>query len=758
LGQSLKPLSSVFASQEAKKQDSLRRLIRELDLGPYSRGGAGAKAYNALRSLGSLMVPSLLAELDGMGPFGLMNASKLLASYPDESLGGLVERYLEDPSPARQEMAAGLLSKLAPESRRKLYPLALASKRDKVRLDGLYAMIGLGSSGEAVMAEIRRIYKEGRTPTRSSLVYLLGQHELLAKPSGRDLLRAAMLDPDRGLRESAFRVYVGHAKDEDEPKAMALMVKMDKYDRESFAELVMEAKRKWPGVLMMGLEFEDVRQQVPGFLNRMGIRLSAPQIESLIVSKDTNLVRLGLERLRVRKELVPEMKPLLALMDHPDSYVRQTATNLLSENGPLLVLEGGRLSKLRQGSRFGGPIAVLEKAHSGHWSKEMLTLWEEIEQVERENPGLNVTGDKINLGRLMARKLTAADWPLVEHFLRQAWLDPRVAISIRSSHYYSRRNAAAALLNAGYLDRDLQPKALLLTSVTTEKIAMLIFDQVSESLVDGEARPRIEGALFQLIADASSNKRDSSQVQKRNAYPRGELLESSFSLLEQLPGSDRDAELLGFIKSPERQVASGASRALLSRTKDRNAVYAAILASPHAESLINRQLGDPLLAQDEKLRETIVVLLSKSLLKTVRHDQLEAFLRNLAPDERRTVLNSLLGKGAKGVSSNNKMVLLKVLGDFKDPSYLSIYEYYLADPQDPVRGEAIMSIGRTFSPKAAPLLLEALKDDFEDNSTMAKSYLMRIDEYLQEKAKWTERFGVRKPTTPGPSGPTHPKK
>ena len=759
LGESLQPLSEAFAAQEAKKQDSLRRLIHELDSGTASRGGSAYKAYNSLRSLGSLMVPSLLAELDGMGPFGLMNASNLLASFPDESLGGLVERYLKDPSPARQEMAAGLLSKLAPEVRRKLYPLALASKRDKVRLDGLHVMIGVGSSRDAVMSKISRIYEEGRTPTRTSLMYVLREHDYTRNPKGRQLLEQAMKDPDSRLRRAAYDVFIVQAKDEDEPAALAMVAKMDDQDRESFASSVFGFNRKWPGVLMLGLGSEEVRSQMPNFLNRNGIRLSSEQIESLLLAKDLNLARFGLERLGIRKELVPRMKPLLTLMDHPDSWIRQQASRLLIDHGPLLVLEGGRLADIGRGTRnYAQQIAILERATRGHWSKEMFELWNQIEQSEREVPGWNPGGDKSNLANLMARKVTAQDWPLVEDFLRQAWQDPRVGQDQRRSPYYPRWKAVQVMWNAGYLGRDLQTKALAVVGATTEKIAMLIFDQIGEALVPGEERPDLEAALFQLIAAARKDERDVSRVQKRHGYPRGEILDSAFSLLGRLPGSDRDAELLSYIGDPDLEVASGASTALLARSKDRRAVYAAILESPHAQSLIMARMRDPLLAQDPKLRESIIGLLSNGLRTNWRQDQLAGFLGNLEEADRRELVRSLLTKGRKDLPWTTSIVLLGVLGDFKDPQYLPIYSLYLGDSKPEVRRHAILSIGRTFSPKAAPLLLEALKDDIAMNTSEAKAYLERIDEYLQARAKWTQRFGVKMPTTPEPSGPGRPKK
>jgi len=735
---------------------SLRRLIHDLDMGPANQGGNAATAYNSLRSLGTLMVPSLLAELDDLGPFGLMNASKLLMSYPDESLDTLVERYLKDASAARQEMASGLLGRLGPLARRRLYPLALESKRDKVRLDGLSAMISLGVEQKQVLSEVSRIYDQGRTSTRTSLLFRIGQSELVKTAQGKALLGRAMVDPEDRLRREALSIFVEQATDKDEDEVLTLLARLGPEDRRVTVEQSIDSGRRWPRVLMKALEFDELRSRVPGLLDRRGIRLSAQQIQSLLGSQDLNLVRFALGRLAVRKELVASMKSLLELMAHPDYGIRSQATNLLVENGSLMLLESGRFLDLTGQSRsFSDPIKVLELVPSGHWVKEMFEVWENVEKAEILSPGLSLAVQKSSLARLIARQARAADWPLVERFLRTANEDPQVATS-RKSGFSNRMLVVDSLLTAGFLTRDLQAKALLLTPITSSDIATALFHRISEDLVPGEARPDIEGALFGVLSEMNKKEPRPEPRDLRNSLPRGELLPSIFQLLAVLPSSSRDADLMGLIDSADETMASGAVTALLQRSSDPRGVLAAMLESRHSEVLLEWNLQRRELAQDKDLREKTVAKLDAGLLDHVTTGLLEDFLENLRKSDRSQILVKLLGSGERKVDPDVTRALIASLGEYREESYLPIYQKYLSNRDDNVRYAAVKAIGQTFSPKAAPLLIEALKD--EAHAGLARQYLVRIDEYIQEKIKWQKRFSGLAPMPAGPSVPNPAKK
>ena len=43
---------------------------------------------------------------------------------------------------------------------------------------------------------------------------------------------------------------------------------------------------------------------------------------------------------------------------------------------------------------------------------------------------------------------------------------------------------------------------------------------------------------------------------------------------------------------------------------------------------------------------------------------------------------------------------------------------------------------RTYSPNAVPFLLEALKDDYDENRSLAEYALSRFESYLQERTRW----------------------
>ncbi len=743
--------------QEVRKQDSLRCLIHELDTGPSSgRNSAASKAYQSLRSLGPLMVSALVAELDDMGPFGLMNASKLLGFYPDESLGALVERYLKDPSPARQEMAAGLLGSLGSGTRRKLYPLALASKRDKVRLAGIYAMTGLGIEEDEILKEIELVYKEGRGPTKSALISVIGAQELEKNARGRDFLRRAMKDPDSNVRAAAFMVFLKTMEDEDEDQVLALLHTLGAGDRGNFLAQVLKRDTRWPRVLMVALAYPDLRSRVRMKLDDLAIRLSPEQISSLFRSKDMGLLRFALQRLQARKALVPKMEPLLGLMEHPDYQIRTQAMMLLVESGDQLLLESRRFEDL---SRLGRPISdlvrILERASGGHWIQEMFEVWRQAEQYEITHSGNSMADVKERIAQLMVRNLGLADWPLLQDFLLGASGDPQVDQGPRDT-YWNRHGLLLTLIEAGYLDRELQIKALHLTPHTTGRIAEEIFNRVSEDLVPGQSRPELESVLFELIAKPA----ETQQASRRHAWSRGSIVGFCFQLLRGLPSSKRDAELLAFVKSSEGEVASAASAALLARSKERTPIYEAMLASPHASALIAGVLDRPELARVSQLRKATIGLLQADMLFQLHMkykpagEKLEAFLHNLGREERTRVLTGLLTKLPQGLDDRLTSLLIERLGDNKDERHLTVFAPYMEDRSHRVRLAAVEAIGKTFSPKAAPYLLEAFKDD--RTIQMARAYLRKIDEYLQEKAKWEKRFSGRKPLTPRPGLPSVP--
>ena len=61
-----------------------------------------------------------------------------------------------------------------------------------------------------------------------------------------------------------------------------------------------------------------------------------------------------------------------------------------------------------------------------------------------------------------------------------------------------------------------------------------------------------------------------------------------------------------------------------------------------------------------------------------------------------------------------------------------------------VRRRSVEALQKTFVKEAAAPLIEALKDDDDRVVSAAKTALLRLSEYFDEKEKWETRFGIKK--------------
>jgi HEAT repeat protein len=169
-------------------------------------------------------------------------------------------------------------------------------------------------------------------------------------------------------------------------------------------------------------------------------------------------------------------------------------------------------------------------------------------------------------------------------------------------------------------------------------------------------------------------------------------------------------------------------------------------------ALIGRVLGEPALQQfaswvilrkethaRPELRQAAVKLLASPPTLLLERD-VHKFLRRIPVEERLAFCKKTLS--AKPVADGNLSEIwqasLRALGDEKSESTIPDLVKGMAHPDQDVREDAAQQLGRTYSPKAVPALLQALKDDEDGVRKNAKAALVKIREYLSELQNWRD--------------------
>ena len=101
----------------------------------------------------------------------------------------------------------------------------------------------------------------------------------------------------------------------------------------------------------------------------------------------------------------------------------------------------------------------------------------------------------------------------------------------------------------------------------------------------------------------------------------------------------------------------------------------------------------------------------------------------------------VIADGAAGKSNRTATLIaasLRALGDLRDPELIPVFASLRDHSDTSVRSQAVKQIGRTFSIKAVPALIESLKDDYKPVVSSARESLQRIHDYLREKEKWED--------------------
>ena len=143
---------------------------------------------------------------------------------------------------------------------------------------------------------------------------------------------------------------------------------------------------------------------------------------------------------------------------------------------------------------------------------------------------------------------------------------------------------------------------------------------------------------------------------------------------------------------------------------------------------------EPLVAQDEALRRAAIECLREAK-DLDGGEELQRFLSRLPAAERIALATEILDAMNQGPGSMGRLVYsaLTTLGELRDEALLPVLAKGLRHSDSVVRYHAIVQIGCTFSVEALPLLLEAMKDEVQQNASLAAQYIERVQKYLEQK-------------------------
>jgi hypothetical protein len=745
LRETLQPKTSFQPKRNAPWQDTLSRLIHDLDTGSGTdRNSPAFRAIASLDQLGSLMVPSLIKELDRMGPFGLMNASKLLSTFPDENLAPLVERFLKDSSPVRQEFAAKLLPKLDPKDQAKLYPQALSSKRDKVRLAGFLSMIRLKKPKDEILTQMFQAFKEGRSSTKIEILKIMRAKKLYTDSRGKNIFQQAVHSPEGPVFDQAIRMFLDSINPyvpSYENEALALLEKLPKERQVTMLDLIAMRKPRWPNILLKAIETPSTNTHfIIKALEAHSIPLPEKTIFNLLSRRDEGLLDFLLNQLSARKDLLPRMSPLLNLLENPNSRIRSRTSSLIFEKAPELLLKSPKFLQdpLQSRVSYIDKISILGRVQKGHWPQQMFGLWKDMEAYEGIHLGRKLRKEKNLLANIMSEKLTDQDWPWIQEFI----LEPHGEPQAKGQIGFTRDQLLKAILRKKVLTPEIQLKALALSPKVSRQHMKTILGQIGKALTFNENRPRLEALAFKILGTdcrAKNPEGDSGEFKLSRYYLAAGIF---LRILAHLPSSSYDKYLWKWLQSSQEDLVSLSSGALQKRINNRREelirYYLTILESPFLIETIGIDLEIPLLIDDPKLQEAVCKGLQGGLLRKIDSVTFQDYLNKLDAATRKTLVIQILKKNKKGIESDMAEVLLKTLGSFHSADNIPIFKPYLQNPDPTIKQAALQAIGETFSLKAVPILLESLKDMALKKT--AKAGLRALDEYTKEKVKWEKRF------------------
>ena len=204
------------AVPQGKGEDPIQRLIAVLDSGS-TRSEAVVDAAAQLDSLGSLVVPHLLAALPKMGPFGISNTLDRLARFSDPRITAALATLID----SSDVLIASTVANDLPNMRRPVaLPLAeriaQAKVEPKVQLGALRALLQYDGAGTQQLAQ--RLAADPSGESQTALIQSLAKAE---QPWVVDVLEALMKHASAEVRASATLEWIRDKKGLTEQQALA---------------------------------------------------------------------------------------------------------------------------------------------------------------------------------------------------------------------------------------------------------------------------------------------------------------------------------------------------------------------------------------------------------------------------------------------------------------------------------------------------------------------------------------------------------
>ncbi|MEZ5989460.1 MAG: HEAT repeat domain-containing protein [Planctomycetota bacterium] len=706
--------------------DPVRRLIKRLDEGSTNDLRVKA-AYESLSSLGVLMVPSLLAELDDLGPFGLQNAQKLLGRYPSKDLTAIAERYLVDEDPNRQLFAANLLDDLPVDDRRRLVAKALESSRDQVRYEAVQALSGIGTEPLRLLTEVQKAMTVASPQLRYRYVHMLREFDPPYPEGLFPFLEKCFGDVEASVRNAAVETWVRLMPEDAEDQALALYRKLDPAGRELLLDRVLSRRKPWPTLLFEALtqarDEDDVRKIIGG-LQRSKVRLDVAQCRRLLALDDQYGWSLVQQQLMAQPDMTGKLPELVDLLDHPDQNRRMMARNMLQRDAG----HGLLLARIRElpglGFNEADILQVLQRSGRPEHVPDMLWLYRTFEDWDETlQNGLHYLDET---AKLIARQFLPEHFPLLAQLIEVRGPAVPSAKQVRQ-----RANLAYACIRKDGLGEAQLATALDLARKGWSEARIRDVAQAFLAAVDSWAGDASEGAVLEALA---------AERAAMGQHPeRVELARGLVRCLDKMTGQAGRKVLLGLLDDEELAYVAG--QALFAR-KDvaEKAVAEAALASPRHRDLLQLVLQRKVAAEDEELRKALVERLTELPPGAEVPDSLTTFLYSLPSTSRGDVCVALAAK--QGLAGRSELLhpVLQIIGDAKEARNIDFLGRFLKHGDPAIRELAVSGIGRTFDEKAIPFLLEALKDDYNQVSGEARNRLARLSQYLQEVEDWNRRL------------------
>ncbi|MFQ5507281.1 MAG: HEAT repeat domain-containing protein [Planctomycetota bacterium] len=224
-----------------------------------------------------------------------------------------------------------------------------------------------------------------------------------------------------------------------------------------------------------------------------------------------------------------------------------------------------------------------------------------------------------------------------------------------------------------------------------------------------------------------------------------QLLAEIEDVLGKTQGTELAGVLLPILSHQDLEIGSLAFEVLVgSERVDKKELFRKVLQNKVHEQLAGKALQHELVARDPELSK----LASERLLGWSRMEQPRAtrFFQGMPDTERLALARSPLERARETKPVHPFLLIdaLTAVGDFKSVEHAGLIAIGLQSADSLVRKSTVRELGRTFSERAVPYLIEALKDDEKEIADEAKAALERIETYLREKQSWEEKLKIKK--------------